>query len=457
MTDPFDSDPIARELRASLERHAREAPRGDMLAERIVRSAGRAPVQRDRPNWKTWTLPLIAAAAVAAVVAAVVAIQGDHAVTNGHNVAVSPPPVGPATQVPFTPIAGHQQSADTGTRRSETDKLHAVKLLDLTFVSETEGWALGSAQCIQGAGRCTALFHTKGEHWWSLPNSTPFNVPGIREGCATRCVTNIRFANPDVGYVYGPSAFLMTKDGGKHWTEQPGGAIALESLDDNVIRVTATSDSGCPGPCGVQVETAPIGSSTWTPSDLAPVSGAAIAFTRGQPSNAYLLVMRNPAGGAQDETSTLYRSTDNGAHWTSAGEPCMQSNGEADSYAIAGGSDNEVSVLCRHRAQPQYVFISTSTDGGKTFVPQFAKGATVLPNIATSLTGDPNTVLVTAGDGLARSTDGGSSFHKVPKVTGQIGFVGFESDTVGRAVSADGNTIWTTRDAGKTWSAATFG
>lgn len=456
MTDEFDSDPIARELRASLERHAREAPRGDMLAERIIHSADRASAERARPPWRTWLLPLVAAAAVAGVVAAIIGIQGyeTHPVANGRTSV--PLPTGPASQVPFTP---HTESPGapngSGSARNETAKLHAVKIVDLSFVSDTEGWALGTAQCIQLAGRCTALFHTKGEHWWSLPNSTPFNVPGVREGCATRCVTNIRFANAQVGYVYGPSAFLMTKDGGKHWAEQPGGAIALESLDDNVIRVTATSDSGCPGPCGVQVETAPIGSAKWTMSDLQPVSGAGVEFSRGQPSNAYLLVKRNPAGGAQDQTSTLYRSTDNGSHWTSVGEPCMQTNGEADSYAVAGGEDNRVSVLCRFRAE-QSVFITTSTDGGRTFLSEFAKGATV-PADAQLLAGDAGTVLVTAGDGLARSTNGGGTFQKVPSVTTGISFVGFESDTVGRAVSADGNTIWTTRDAGQSWQSATFG
>jgi photosystem II stability/assembly factor-like uncharacterized protein len=73
------------------------------------------------------------------------------------------------------------------------------------------------------------------------------------------------------------------------------------------------------------------------------------------------------------------------------------------------------------------------------------------------LTGDATTVLVAAGNGLARSTDGGATWHSVLSVAEHIGFVGFESTLVGRAVSADGKTIWTTRDGGGTWAPTTFG
>jgi photosystem II stability/assembly factor-like uncharacterized protein len=76
---------------------------------------------------------------------------------------------------------------------------------------------------------------------------------------------------------------------------------------------------------------------------------------------------------------------------------------------------------------------------------------------ADTLTGDPATILVAAGTGLSRSTDGGRSWAAVPDVTGRISFVGFESDRVGRAVADDGRTIWTTRDGGASWTKAGLG
>jgi photosystem II stability/assembly factor-like uncharacterized protein len=337
----------------------------------------------------------------------------------------------------------------------DTSTLHGVTVLDLTFVSENEGWALASADCTSGAGRCSALFHVNGGKWGSLPNSTPFNVTGVTGGCGYPCVTNIRFANPQVGYAFGPEAFLMTLDGGHHWARQDGGAIALESLDGNVIRVTASSASGCPGPCNVAVETSSIGSTKWTRADLPSVSGTGISFSRGQPSNAYLLVTRSPAGGAADATSTLYRSTDDGASWQALGEPCPQTGDEVDSFAVSGSGTNRVSALCVSRQALQRIVVATSTDGGAHFVAQPGR---IQPKSSGVLTGDPATVLVIAGEtGLLRSGDGGRTWQHVAGVTGSIGFVGFESSTVGRAVSTDGTTIWTTRDAGETWQPVTFG
>jgi photosystem II stability/assembly factor-like uncharacterized protein len=64
---------------------------------------------------------------------------------------------------------------------------------------------------------------------------------------------------------------------------------------------------------------------------------------------------------------------------------------------------------------------------------------------------------VGAGVGMARCTDGGATWQPIADVTGDIGWVGFESQTVGRAVSADGTTIWTTRDGGASWNRASIG
>jgi photosystem II stability/assembly factor-like uncharacterized protein len=450
MNNDFERDPLTDELRASLAAHAREAPNGDRLAERIIHAADRDldPARSRSRGWRTWTLPLIAAGAVAGVVAAVVGIEN-------YRPSAEAPPGSQTTPVVqnSTPVGPtHTTSAPTATP-TDTSTLHGVKILDLTFVSDNAGFALASANCIGKSGRCTALLRTTdGKTWKSMPGSA-FNVAGVTGGCRYRCVSHIRFADKNVGYAFGPHAFLMTTDGGQHWSPQPGGALFVETLDSNVIRVTG-SPSGCPGPCNVQVETSAIGSTTWTSAAVGPLSGTGLSFARGG-SDAYLLVTRNPAGGASNETSTLYRSANDGRTWTSVGEPCARSGGEVDSRAVAGAPYGRVSVLCTTRFQPsQRSFVTTSTDHGATFTPQ---PGTVPRATATQLTGDPTTVLVTAGTGLARSTDGGRTWRIVPSVTGDITFVGFESATVGRAVSADGQTIWTTRDAGKAWTPATFG
>jgi photosystem II stability/assembly factor-like uncharacterized protein len=281
-----------------------------------------------------------------------------------------------------------------------------------------------------------------------------FNVPGVK-ACADPCVQSIRFANDQTGYAFGPDAFFMTEDGGRSWAEQSGGAIALETLDNNVIRITANPPSGCPGPCNITASTSAIGSDSWTKAFQAPDLGITTAVLARGGANAYLLLERNTAGGG-DARSTLYRSADDGVTWSKSADPCVITDGgEIDSRAIAAGGDNRVTVLCATRQSPQRYNVAWSDDGGAGF--GFKPGeipAEVAPSL---LTGDPDTVLVAAGNGMARSTDGGASWQLVEGVTGDIGWVGFESQTVGRAVSADGSTIWTTRDGGATWRAASIG
>jgi photosystem II stability/assembly factor-like uncharacterized protein len=455
MTDDFERDPLARQLRESLARHAAQAPGGDLLAERIIHAADQrraAARERQRRSWRSWALPLVAAAAVGGVVLAVVGIENYHPTTSPPQATNSGSPL--LTTVPPT-SARPTKSATTSetTPPPNAGDLTGVRLLDVTFVSEDTGWALASADCQSGAGRCTALLRTSDGTHWTSTDGVAFNVAGVSAGCATKCVSNIRFANDQVGYAYGPKAFFMTTDGGASWQQQPGGAIQLETLSGNVVRVTS-SGTGCPGPCDVRVETSDLGSASWTDSGLGPLSGAAVTLSRGG-SDAYLLVMRNPAGGANDATSTLYRSSDNGRSWVPAGEPCPQRGGEVDSHAVAAGGDDRVSVLCTDRfAAHRRTFVATSTDAGA----HFAAAPGIVPVDGPSLlSGDAGTVLVIGGlDGLARSTDGAATWALVPEISGEVTFVGFESTTVGRAVT-DNRIIWTTHDGGRTWTPATFG
>jgi photosystem II stability/assembly factor-like uncharacterized protein len=271
-------------------------------------------------------------------------------------------------------------------------------------------------------------------------------------------VQYIRFATTDVGYAFGPSAFFMTTDGGATWHQQDGGAIQLETLDGNVIRVTGTA-SGCPGPCVDGIETSGVGSTDWTPADFNQISSKtvdSVVLARGNGGYAYLLMTANPAGGAENEPSTLYRSTDKGLTWQDMGkDPCGRADVTVFSTSIAGGDQGRVAALCMTRQAPNHYTVAWSQDGGVEFG---MKPGEIPPDVApTLLTGDPATVLIAAGDGMARSADGGVTWQKVQDVTGEIGWVGFESQTVGRAVSADGTTIWTTRDGGATWHPASIG
>jgi hypothetical protein len=486
--NPFDpnddardrpDEPIEAALRASLAAHARRAPDPDALTERILAAADRPsglhpPDRAARSPWRTWGLPLVAAASVAAIVGGVVGLShvhlgSDHpqAATQRPSVSAaqtptpSPPPsskvhvVQPPASATFTPSSATSTPTDTST-------LHSVKVVDLTFTGTNTGFALESANCILTSGRCTALETTTDGTTWTSHDDTPFEVPGISAGCpASTCVDHIRFASDQIGYVYGPDALFMTTDGAQHWTQLSGGADALETLDHNVIRV---SESNCSAGCDYTVQTAPLGQDRWTTVPLpgGPVYGNSVTLSRGG-AHAYLLLTKNPASGAGTQTSTLYRSDDDGSSWQPSGEPCPQYSGEVDSYSVTAGVNDDVTVLCRPRqgnASPYRV--ATSTNGGVSFSAKagrlaFDAVADTGKSSQSVLAGDPGTVLAVAGAGVSISTDGGATWQVAGDVSGRTGFVGFESTTVGRAVSTDGRTIWTTYDAGRSWTRTPLG
>jgi photosystem II stability/assembly factor-like uncharacterized protein len=253
----------------------------------------------------------------------------------------------------------------------------------------------------------------------------------------------IRFANGRIGYAYDPSVLFMTTDGGRSWQRQSGGALALETLDGNVVRLVSPH-TGCPGPCDVRLQTAPLGSSTWStvPSGSGRIDAAAVQLARaGQ--EVYVLVKQHAGA------STLITVSDTGSGWRADGDPCAGT--PAVGVAVAAAPNRRVAVLCRS-ATGSGERLAVSSDAGA----HFSLTAGTLPIGADLLAGDSRAVLLAGGtDGVYRSADGGASWARVPGL-GAVQFVGFESAAVGRAVSADGRTIWTTTDGGASWQATRF-
>lgn len=460
---PVDSS-VERALRASLAAQARQAPNGSGLPERILAAVDSPPPELlEQPRrWVGWALPAVAAAAAVAAVAVGISVVGnsgkpgvptadkDHSHRFGGNLHGSTLAV--PTHVTTPPSTGTASAP-------ESVGVPNVRVRDLTFAGTNDGWALATATC--QTGRCTELLRTHDGTHWSRLAAPPFRYPAV---------AHIRFATDAIGYAFGPGGFFMTTTGGRTWQRQPGGALALETLDGNVVRVIAHG-TGCPAYCHVQVETAAIGSPTWT---VAPIpesvpnslGGYGISFARGG-SDVYLLSLGHPAGGSSRAYSTLYRSTDDGHTWQSMGEPCPQVTREVDSLVIGAGMGDRVSVLCMTR-QPHYgrLFVATSTDAGSHFtahglLPKSLTNA-VFGAPDTTLVGDPSTVLALAGiDGgagpaLLLSDDGGATWQLARDVPGGVTFVGFENSQVGRVVAQHGRSIWTTRDGGRTWTPITF-
>jgi photosystem II stability/assembly factor-like uncharacterized protein len=448
-------------LRASLAEQAGRAPAAGPVVHEILMAVERpahSPRRRTR-QWGTWTLPLISAAAVVAVAAALVGVAQIHHSANqlpavrGTTAVPTPTSAAPA---PSSPAPSTTAVPSTTAGILNVVGLRHFGALDLTFVSPSDGWILGSAECVTVPGTtCAAMVRTTdgGRTWRSL-RQPPADVP--LPACADPCIDHLRFANTSIGYAFGPSALFMTTDGGASWHAQPGGASALETLAGNVIRVSTACNPGCP----YTVQTALLGSTSWHPASLPGAQAAnnsGVSLTR-TGNRAFIDIYGHVTGGAGNATSVLYSSVDNGASWARRGEPCPQVGNEVDSTALASASDGSVTVLCTPRGGTSPQFTSTSTDAGATFHPGTVGALGSAP--VTAIGAASGSVLLVANGDAYRSTDSGASFARLGanggSTPGDAIWFGFETDTVGRAVSEGGSTIWTTLDAGLTWSRFTF-
>jgi hypothetical protein len=278
----------------------------------------------------------------------------------------------------------------------------------------------------------------------------------VAASCADVCVSHVRFATDQTGYVFGPSALFVTTDGGAHWIRQAGGASALETLDGNVIRVTSTG-SGCPGPCQFQVETAPLGGSVWTSSALPAVPTGMLGVTLARVgSHAYLLFTGHLNGGAESPPTAFYVSSDDGRTWSEPAQPCGRN---LTAEVLTTAPDGTVLIGCVDRAT-RHVSIASSTDNGATFtvrpIDLYADQLSVIGAASR------DTVFVMA-DVLYRVT--GTQASKVQQNSiGPLGasWIGFESATTGHvlesAASPDtrGSALYTTADGGATWTRHVF-
>ena len=358
----------------------------------------------------------------------------------GSPVASSPSTPHSSTSLPtVTP-----PSTATATRTHPAPRLRGgFRVDDLTFVGD-EGWALGTVPC--ASGRCAALAHSSddGLTWSRMSARPPVHVD------------HIRFATDRIGYAFGQSALFVTRDGGRTWHRQSGGADALETLSGNVIRVV--DQGGCPPGCKYSVLLSSIGGTSWRAVTLPGSQGdtATVQLVRNGRVSAIETLGRQAGGGFA--YGVLFTSRNNGATWTRRGEPCPQgANGEIDSTRLASAPDGSITVLCTPHSENGWQFTVTSTDGGATFHTGYRRALGAAP-ISALGAASASTILVSSDD-TYRSTDGGRHFSRVSATNrssvGRVRGMGFASSAVGHAMSLDGRTIWTTTDAGRTWRAAT--
>ena len=375
----------------------------------------------------------------------------------------STPPAPPSQLALGSPGAPAPTPASSSTPRSTASPAAPVPVgfvgTDLSFVSATTGWALGTAPCT--APTCTSLLATSdgGKTWTGRP--APVAALVGEPACTDQrsCISSLRFADSQHGYAFG-GALITTNDGGATWTRQDSPFVdALEATGTTVLRVVHTSD-GCPPGCTYTVQRAAVGSATWTTLNTPALEGnRALLFRQGKA--AYVMALKNPAGGAGDAHAGLLVSRDDGITWAQQTDPCGLSApnapDEQDATAAAVAPDGSLAVLCAGRSS-QRSSVVVSTDQARTFGPAATLPVEALGVSLSAASRSRFVVSATSGPSyeLLLTTNTGATWTRVahtPNIAGVTNrFLGFTTARVATAAQPDRRRLWRSLDGGTTWS-----
>ncbi|MGO4342846.1 hypothetical protein, partial [Pedococcus sp. 2YAF34] len=332
------------------------------------------------------------------------------------------------------------------------------ELASLTNAGTGHLVGLGSAACASGSCSAVVASDDDGRTWSTRASFTDLTTRGplVTPADANQLV-GVRFATPQVGYVFGGEV-RRTTDGGRSWSPVDVAGRRVLSLETDGTRVwmvtartcahvgTASVQRGC---SDLQVRTAPVtsdrteavdvpgtapvvenawlvldgsdaylnGTSTGTQQPLRPqrVSGTpqslpvpqgcdpAQGFTVAAAANSRgTLVGLCPASGAADVRYDLVTSTDRGATWRQRPAPGLGNPTPAGVWLTATDAEHVVAVrqalpASTGEATSPTRMLSTSTGG--------AAWKDVAPGGSTS-----TTWAGAAGGGLVYATGGGASY-----------------------------------------------
>lgn len=366
---------------------------------------------------------------------------------------VTPVSAGPATA-----------TASVSFEPGGTGGLPDASLVDLSWVSPEDGFALASRPCDKGSCAVVARTTNAGTSWTALPPTPAF----CTDATCPAGVSGIAFASSMVGYLYGPAMF-MTTDGGERWQELAGPRV--ESLAVGVgkgFRITY-AHGGCPGPCNPVLQAAPLGSTAWHTvlSDLGYGAGDYLVVSG---PDVYVVTHGNLASGAGTQRSTISRSIDGGATFETLADPCA---GRLPTphvlSALAAAPGGVLEGICTQRAGTGGQYLVSSSDAGATWQLQplpsgatryFGEIATASAStiaVATGAAGGSGTATAT----LLVTTDGGKSWataatNTVPlEETVAVAQLGFGTPQLGWW-AADPHTVFITTDGGTRWTRFPF-
>lgn len=345
-------------------------------------------------------------------------------------------------------------------------------LLSTSWLSATAAWALAGQPC--ASGTCTRFARTTdaGLHWHVLPDP-PAKIQDGMVGCSVQaCVSQVTFASPGIGYLYGP-ALLMTTDGGLSWHAQPGPQTETLTIAGGQVYRLVYGHGGCPGPCQPSLQEASTGSTNWRTliGQLAEPGRSSSAQIVGSGPDV-LVAMYGSLAGPVPAQAVVYRSADGGGTWRRAGDPCggLGPNGpkqEEDLIGLAAAPGGFFAGLCAPH-QITSTFVITSADAGATWRPTVSQPPGHLLGVVAAANATTIAVASTAlgGSGtntaqLFETTDGGRRWAiaatdtQNPTNGSALAWLDFETPLVGQWLG-DPHAVWTTTDGGLHWTRTAF-
>lgn len=455
------SDPVA-DFFARERAAVTAAPADDLRWERIVEQS--RPTTRSR----TWLLAGAAAAVLAVAIGAGALVQHPWATRAPH----LPAATQPATRHTASPTPSVTSPAPSTSAAPAPRAAVPPSFRVLSVTTAKAGWlvALGRSAC--GADSCAtlALSTDDGAHWSLLHTFATMGPTGVLPSASSAgvagagTVSQVRFANPSVGWVFG-GAVLQTTDGGASWHPYPhpgGDVLALETDGHDVVLTTGgTCDtSSCRGP--ITVVRAPVAAPSATDAagviGGSGVTGAAITWHRG---HAYISPV-TASGAGQNAPSPVELRPD-GLHPVG---PARCGNGLGGTQLVGPAAGTVLFAVCPDSGAMGHLgyAVLSSSDAGSTWQ-AVSSDALLLVNAGSTAfaAADAQTLLAVSGGSpalhgsMARSVDGGRTWtspSQAPPLPDRgWAWVGAPGGPSFYAISDNpAPSLWRSPDRGQTWT-----
>lgn len=328
--------------------------------------------------------------------------------------AVSSTTTAPSTTAPTAPV---------GPADGPVPKDFRVR--SLTFVSESDGWALGEAPCPRP--NCAAVLRTRdgGRTWAGIP------APDASE------LADLRFGDARNGWAFG-AGLHATHDGGATWrpVALTGPVAALEAARGRVWAL-----AGDP----LRLYASAVDDDGWQPVADVDLAGARKGSIILNGDAAYVAALSSSGRGGLG----VYAKAGDG--WQRRTSPCPEWGG-----ALAASAPTDLAAVCQTDegaggTATHKVFVSS--DGGNKWTQVADLGRTSYPSLVAATTRGTFLGYEAIGE-VSVTRDGGKSFQRVLELEG-LADIGFTSPTQGFAVGEGAAFI--TRDAGAKWARIAFG